>query len=61
MGTFTLGTSTLSGTADTRTRQRLSGFARWFQFRFLHTAQRAMTLLGFDVRVVPAGERRGDS
>lgn len=61
MPSFTLDTSTLGGSEDAKTRVRLTGFARWFQFRLQHTAQAALTLVGFVAYVVSAGERRGDA
>ncbi len=58
---FTLDTSTLSGEGNVRTRVRTGGFARWFQIRFRQSSARAVTLLGFLLTLVSAGERRGDS
>jgi hypothetical protein len=56
--TFILDTSTLAAESDSVTRQRLTGFGRWFQIKISHDSANPLKLLGFVLYYVLAGERR---
>ncbi len=60
MGTFTLGTSTLSGPGEAESRQRLMNFGKWVQIRLEQVPEdKDLKILGLTLYWEPAGERRG--